>query len=61
MAKYSVYVGDFRCHTCKAEVKTLRSYPATKELTWMCPERHVSRIDLNTKKTKKDFDDKPQQ
>jgi hypothetical protein len=57
MAKYNVYSGIFICHVCKAEVKSLRSYPTTKELTWMCPEKHVSRVDLNTKKKKRDFKD----
>lgn len=57
MAKYNLYHGDFRCHVCKVEVKTLRLYAETKELSWMCPERHVSTVDLNTKKNKKDFSD----
>jgi hypothetical protein len=57
MAKYNLYHGDFRCHVCKAEVKTLRLYAETKELSWMCPERHVSTVDLNTKRNKKDFTD----
>lgn len=56
MAKYNIYPGKFVCHTCKAEVKSLRSYPATKELTWMCPDKHVSRVDLNTKKKRKDYE-----
>ena len=57
MAKYNLYHGEFRCHVCKAEVKTLRLYAETKELSWMCPERHVSTVDLNTKRNKKDFND----
>lgn len=56
MAKYNIYPGKFICHTCKAEVKSLRSYPSTKELTWMCPEKHISRVDLNTKKSRKDYE-----
>ena len=55
MAKYNLYHGDFRCHVCKAEVKTLRLYAETKELSWMCPEKHVSTVDLNTKRNRKDF------
>ena len=58
MAKYNLYHGDFRCHVCKAEVKTLRLYADTKELSWMCPEKHVSTVDLNTKRNKKDFDER---
>jgi hypothetical protein len=56
MAKYNIYQGEFPCHTCKVVVRTLRSYPDTKELTWMCPERHMSRVSLNIKKTKKDYE-----
>jgi hypothetical protein len=56
MAKYNIYTGKFVCHTCKAEVKTLRSYPSTKELTWMCPEKHISVVKLSTKKSKKDYE-----
>ncbi len=56
MAKYNIYQGTFVCHVCKAEVKTLRSYPDTKELTWMCQDKHLSTVNLNTKKTKKDYE-----
>lgn len=56
MAKYSVYQGEFQCQECKVEVKSLRLYPATKELTWMCVNKHVSTVNLTTKKSKKDYE-----
>jgi hypothetical protein len=56
MAKYNIYQGKFPCHTCKVEVTTLRMYPETKELTWMCPDKHMSTVSLNTKKSKKDYE-----
>jgi hypothetical protein len=56
MAKYSIYHGKFKCQECGLDVNSLRSYPDTKELTWMCAEKHMSRVDLNTKKTKKDYE-----
>jgi len=56
MAKYSVYQGKFSCHTCKQEVNSLRSYPDTKEVTWMCPDKHISRVVLHARKTKKDYE-----
>lgn len=34
----------------------MRFYAETKELTWMCPEKHMSTVNLNTKKTKKDYE-----
>ena len=56
MAKYSVYHGVFKCQECGKEVTSLRSYPETKELTWMCPDKHMSSVTLKTKKTKKDYE-----
>jgi hypothetical protein len=56
MAKYNVYQGQFICHVCKAEVRSIRSYPEQKELTWMCPDKHVSVVSLSTKKKAKDFE-----
>lgn len=56
MAKYSVYHGKFKCQKCGKDVNSLRSYPETKELTWMCQDKHMSLVSLNTKKTKKDYE-----
>lgn len=56
MAKYSIYQGEFPCHVCKVVVTSLRSYPDTKELTWMCPEKHLSKVTMYAKKTKKDYE-----
>ena len=55
MAKYNVYPGKFKCQECGKDVTSLRSYPETKELTWMCSEKHMSRVNLLTKKSKKDY------
>jgi hypothetical protein len=56
MAKYSVYTGKFKCQVCGADVTSLRSYYDTKELTWMCKDKHLSTVSLNTKKTKRDYE-----
>lgn len=56
MAKYSVYNGDFKCQECGKPVTSLRHYPDTKELTWMCIDKHMSQVSLKTKKTKKDYE-----
>ncbi len=58
MAKYNVYQGKFVCHVCKAEVKSLRSYPDDKKLTWMCSEKHVSEVDLDTRKKKNEREER---
>ena len=55
MPNYTVYHGKFLCHTCKIEVATLRLYPETKEMTWMCRDKHLSKVNLGRRK-KKDFD-----
>lgn len=56
MAKYNIYHGKFKCQECNRDVSSLRSYPETKELTWMCSEKHLSKVSLKTKKTKKDYE-----
>jgi hypothetical protein len=58
VAKYTVYPGKFKCYTCKQEVTSLRLYAETKEVTWMCSEKHLSSVMLNVKKTKKDYERK---
>jgi hypothetical protein len=55
MAKYNIYPGKFKCQECGLEVTSLRSYPDTKELTWMCSDKHMSKVELKIKKTKKDY------
>ncbi len=56
MAKYNIYQGDFKCQVCGIAVGSIRSYPDTKELTWMCSEKHLSQVDLAIKKRKKDYE-----
>ena len=55
MASYTIYSGKWICHTCKAEVPTLRCYPETQTLTWMCKEKHLTSVKLGKRK-KRDFD-----
>ncbi len=57
MSKYSVYVGQFKCQVCNSEVSSLRSYPEEKLLTWMCKDKHLSKVSLTVKK-KKDYERK---
>jgi hypothetical protein len=58
MSKYTVYNGEFPCHTCKTVVTSIRHYSELKELTWVCPEKHLSRVSLETKRNKKDYERK---
>ena len=52
MPNYTVYHGKFLCHTCKVEVGTLRLYPETKEMTWMCKDKHLSSVKFGKQKWK---------
>lgn len=52
-SKYSITHGEFPCHTCKEVVNSLRFYKETKELTWMCSQKHLTIVSLNVKKKKK--------
>ena len=54
MARYTVYHGKWVCHTCKQEVPTLRLYPETLDATWLCKEKHLTRVSF-AKRKKKDF------
>ena len=55
MPNYTVYKGKFLCHTCKIEVLSLRLYADTKEITWMCKDKHLSKVNLGRRK-KSDFE-----
>ena len=57
MARYEIISGKFPCHTCGDVVQSLRMYPETKQLTWMCKEKHMSTVSLLIqKKSKKDYE-----
>lgn len=54
--RYTVYQGKFICHECKETVHSMRSYAANKELTWLCSKRHLTKVSLQTKKSKRDYE-----
>ena len=58
MHNYSVYEGKFICHFCKAEVRSLRLYSEQQKMTWLCYKKHLSEVNLNTRKTRKDYERK---
>lgn len=59
MAKYNIYNGVFKCQECGMQVLSLRLYSELKELTWMCENKHVSKVDLNVRKrSKKNYERK---
>lgn len=52
MGRYSIISGSFICHTCNKTTKTARYYESTKNITWMCEEKHLSEVSLDIKKKK---------
>lgn len=46
MAKFSLYEGTFVCQKCKAEVLSARFYLDSFDFTWMCDNKHLSKINL---------------
>lgn len=56
MARYNVHNGKFPCHTCGEVVKSIRSYPEEKKLTWLCSQKHLNEVSLQTKKNKRDYE-----
>jgi hypothetical protein len=58
MARYTVYQGAFACHSCKENVPSIRFYPISKEVTWMCSSKHLNNVSLQTRKSKRDYERK---
>jgi deoxycytidylate deaminase len=55
MSSFTIYKGVFPCHTCKVDVLSLRCYAETQEVTWMCKDKHLSRVSF-AKRKRSDFD-----
>lgn len=49
MSRYSVYKGIFLCQKCKEEVTESRFYGHSHDLTWMCSNKHLSKVSLYQK------------
>lgn len=52
---FSTYSGTFICQKCKEEVHTIRLWHDTKDVTWQCSKKHISKVNLLPKK-KKDYE-----
>lgn len=57
MDSFTVYKGKFPCKTCKKDVMSMRVYVDTGIATWMCQEKHLSKVELFNVgyKKKKDY------
>ena len=56
MPKYSVHHGIFPCHECKEPAHSLRFYPESKDITWVCSKKHMNKVSLQTRRKKRDYD-----
>ena len=49
--------GKFICQKCKEDIVVARFWYESGDVTWMCSNRHISKVGLDAKKKKKkDFD-----
>ena len=46
MDKYTTYKGKFLCKTCSKEVFTIRIYTLTGVGSWMCSDKHLSKVQV---------------
>ena len=55
---FKVFPGKFPCKKCNAEVTSLRLWTASGDATWMCEQKHMSKVSLIPQKKKKsDYED----
>jgi hypothetical protein len=53
---FKTFEGKFLCKKCSIEVNVLRLWSESGDATWMCDNKHLSRVGLiPQKKKKKDF------
>lgn len=46
MNKFTIYHGKFICHHCKTTVEKARFWRESYDLTWMCSNNHISKVNL---------------
>lgn len=47
---YSIIKGEFVCQRCKEKVDASRFWRDTKDITWQCSKKHISKVSLAVKK-----------
>ena len=52
--KFKTFTGKFTCQKCNEVVGTCRLWNETKDVTWMCSKKHISKVGMMPK-TKKDY------
>jgi hypothetical protein len=54
--KFKIFPGKFLCKKCNEEVHSLRLWLDSADVTWMCSQKHISKVPLIL--TKKDYERK---
>jgi hypothetical protein len=54
--KFKIFFGKFPCKKCNEEVTSLRLWLDSADLTWLCSQKHLSKVPLIM--TRKDFERK---
>jgi hypothetical protein len=54
--KFKIFAGKFPCKKCNEEVTSLRLWLDSADLTWLCSQKHLSKVALIM--TRKDFERK---
>jgi hypothetical protein len=53
MADFKIFDGKFLCKKCHEEVLSLRLWLESGDATWMCSNKHISKVNLIPQKKKK--------
>jgi hypothetical protein len=54
--KFKIFSGKFMCQKCNEEVNSLRLWLDSADITWMCSQKHISKVQLII--TRKDYERK---
>jgi len=54
--KFKIFSGKFICQKCNEEVNSLRLWLDSADITWMCSQKHISKVQLII--TRKDYERK---
>jgi hypothetical protein len=54
--QFKIFAGKFICKKCNEEVNSLRLWLDSADVTWMCSQKHISKVQLII--TRKDYERK---
>jgi hypothetical protein len=54
--QFKIFAGKFICKKCNEEVNSLRLWLDSADVTWMCSQKHISKVKLII--TRKDYERK---